>query len=92
MSADIFNFLCITILMFGGLLTATEPLSELKARKNGQQRARTTPGRSPRKNKLVKRSTAKAKPAKAAPVLSDESMSILRGYLFGRDFPQYKTT
>ena len=90
MTALAFKLLCIGLFMFGGLLTATEPLHELKAR--GQKTTpRTIKGRR-RRGRLTRKNSSKVKglagnkkTGKAAP-LSDESTAILDKYFFGRDF------
>ena len=91
MTAIVFQILCVGLFMFGGLLTATEPLHELKARKDKKPIPRTIKGRS-RRGRLTRKNSSKVKglagnkkTGKAAP-LSDESTAILDKYFFGRDF------
>ena len=90
MTALAFKLLCIGLFMFGGLLTATEPLHELKAR--GQKTTpRTIKGRR-RRGRLTRKNSSKVKglagnkkAGKAAP-LSDFEDRLLIDYFFKRDF------
>ena len=91
MTAEAFQLICIATLMFGGLLTATEPLHELKARKDKKATPRTIKGRSRRgrltrkSSKMVKGLAGNKKTGKAAP-LSDFEDRLLIDYFFKRDF------
>ena len=91
MTAEAFQLICIATLMFGGLLTATEPLHELKARKDKKPTPRTIKGRS-RRGRLTRKQSSKVKglagnkkAGKAAP-LSDYEIRLLSDYFFRRDF------
>lgn len=91
MTAIVFQIICVGLFMFGGLLTATEPLHELKARKDKKPIPRTIKGRS-RRGRLTRKNSSKVKglagnkkTGKAAP-LSDYENRILIDYFFKRDF------
>lgn len=91
MTALIFQFICVGLFMFGGLLTAAEPLHELKARKDKKATPRTIKGRS-RRERLTRKNSSKVKglagnkkTGKAAP-LSDYEIRLLSDYFFRRDF------
>ena len=91
MTALAFQIICVGLFMFGGLLTATEPLHELKARKDKKLTPRTIKGRS-RRGRLTRKQSSKVKglagnkkAGKAAP-LSDFEIRLLSDYFFRRDF------
>jgi len=90
MSAEIFQLLCVATLMFSGLMTATEPLHELKSRKDKKQTTRTTaavPGRRRHgQKKLVKRSTRGTAKTATAPPLSAFDQVLFDRYIAGRQF------
>ncbi len=90
MTAEAFQLICIATLMFGGLLTAAEPLHELKSRKDKKPIPRTN--RRSRRGRLTRKQSSKVKglagnkkTGKAAP-LSDYDNRILIDYFFKRDF------
>ena len=91
MTALVFQIICVGLFMFGGLLTATEPLHELKARKDKKPIPRTINRRS-RRGRLTRKNSSKVKglagnkkAGKAAP-LSEYDNRILIDYFFKRDF------
>ena len=87
MTIDVFHILITALFAFGGLLTASEPISELKARKNKPTVSGRKRGNGRRKKKrdvMCKPKSAKSKAYKA-PELSDIQKLRVDAYRIGRD-------